>query len=77
MEIDARESGFNSFEAAGQQQLAGRHFASSEIQEKLDNLQGERGLLKRYVCTTLHSRLGWTAGRAAHLAGLHIRPCFM
>ena len=46
-EIDARESGFHSFEASGQQLLASRHFASVEIQEKLDILQGERENLQR------------------------------
>lgn len=46
-EIDARESGFHSLEASGQQLLASRHFASSEIQEKLDALRTERGTLQR------------------------------
>ena len=48
-EIEARESSFNSFEASARQQLAGRHFASVEIQQKMDNLQKERALLHKSV----------------------------
>lgn len=47
-EIDAREGGFHSLEASGQQLLAGRHFASVEIQEKLDTLQRDKDTLQRY-----------------------------
>ena len=46
-EVDAKESGFHSLEASGQQLLANRHFASVEIQEKLSTLQGERDMLQR------------------------------
>jgi spectrin alpha len=46
-EIEARESGFNSFEASAQQQLASRHFASSEIQQKLSSLKEEKNLLQK------------------------------
>ena len=59
-EIDARESSFHSFEASGQQQLASRHFASSEIQQKMESLQKDRALLQRSVrvcvcvCVCLH-----------------------
>ena len=48
-EIEARESGFNSFEASAQQQLASRHFASSEIQQKLSCLKEEKTLLQKSV----------------------------
>ena len=46
-EIEARESGFNSFEASARQQLASQHFASSEIQQKLNLLQEEKALLHK------------------------------
>ena len=49
IEIEARESGFNSFEASAQQQLASRHFASSEIQQKLSSLKEEKNLLQKSV----------------------------
>ena len=45
--MDAREGAFNAFKASGQQLLASRHFASAEIQEKLDSLQGERRNLQQ------------------------------
>ena len=46
-EVDGHEGGFHSLEASGQQLLASRHFASVEIQEKMDTLQRERGTLQR------------------------------
>jgi len=46
-EIDARTAASNAFETFGGQLLAHNHFASSEIQEKLDSLRRERDVMKR------------------------------
>lgn len=52
-EIEARESGFNSFEASAQQHLASQHFASSEIKQKLNTLREEKTQLQKLAKETL------------------------
>ena len=73
VEIEARESNFNSFEASAGQQLAARHFASTEIQQKLESVQKERALLKKFASflffsfarfiMILHAGRGWSGSR--------------
>ncbi len=46
-EIEARAGSFQNFEAFGTQLLQNNHYASPEIQEKLDTLQKERELLDK------------------------------
>lgn len=46
-EIDARAGNFHSFETCGLQLLANRHYASPEIQDKLDTLKREKRELER------------------------------
>ena len=47
-EIDARAGNFHSFETFGLQLLANRHYASPEIQDKLDTLKKEKKDLERW-----------------------------
>ncbi|XP_033642968.1 spectrin alpha chain, non-erythrocytic 1-like isoform X3 [Asterias rubens] len=46
-EIEARAGSFQNFEAFGTQLLQNNHYASPEIQEKLDTLQKEREMLDK------------------------------
>ncbi|XP_022101019.1 spectrin alpha chain, non-erythrocytic 1-like isoform X4 [Acanthaster planci] len=46
-EIEARAGSFQNFEAFGKQLLQNQHYASPEIQEKLDTLQQERETLDK------------------------------
>ena len=46
-EIYARAGNFHSFETCGLQLLANRHYASPEIQDKLDTLKREKRELER------------------------------
>lgn len=46
-EIEARMAAFNAFESFGGQLLAHNHFASGDIQEKLDSLRQERDVMER------------------------------
>ena len=47
-EIDARATAFNVFESFGGQLLARQHFASPEIQEKLQLLKRDREAVEKY-----------------------------
>ena len=51
-EIEARAGSFQNFEAFGTQLLQNNHYASPEIQEKLDTLQTERDTLDKSVIIT-------------------------
>ena len=46
-EIDARASAFNTFDSFGSQLLARQHFASSEIQDKLQTLKNDREAIEK------------------------------
>ena len=45
-EIEARAGNFHSFETFGMQLLGNRHYASGEIQDKLDSVKEERKSLE-------------------------------
>ena len=46
-EIDTRASAFNAFDSFGGQLLARQHFASSEIQDKMQLLKKEREAIEK------------------------------
>lgn len=48
-EIDARAGTFQAFELFGHQLLQSGHFASAEVQEKLDAMNEDRQDLERWV----------------------------
>jgi len=48
-EIDARAGTFQAFELFGQHLLQSNHYASPEVQEKLENMNMARQELEKYV----------------------------
>jgi spectrin alpha len=53
-EIDARAGTFQAFELLGQQLLANQHYASDDVQDKLEELAKAREELEQYVPLVLH-----------------------
>lgn len=47
IEIDARAAAFNAFESFGGQLLVRQHFASTEIQDKLQSLKNDREAVEK------------------------------
>lgn len=43
--IDAQHEGFDKFSTSGKELVDGEHYAATEIQEKLDNLETEKASL--------------------------------
>lgn len=48
-EIDTKTSAFNAFDSFGGQLLARQHFASSEIQDKMDMMKKDRTAVEKWV----------------------------
>ena len=46
-EIDARAAAFNAFDSFGGQLLVRHHFASSEIQDKMQSLKKDRAAIEK------------------------------
>lgn len=51
-EIDARAGTFQAFELLGQQLLQNQHYASDDVQQKLEELAKAREELEQYVMLT-------------------------
>lgn len=57
-EIDARDSTFVAFEEFGKELLEKEHYASPDIQDKLDHLAQNRQELEKYIVALALTQLG-------------------
>lgn len=58
-EIDARDSTFQAFEDFGKELLDKEHYASPDIQEKLDIMAKEREELEKWVAQNISDTEPW------------------
>lgn len=61
-EIDARSGTFQAFELFGQHLLQSNHYASPEVQEKLENMNMARQELEKYVFVVMDVLLKFDFG---------------